>query len=233
VLAALKRAAGDALAQFTVGHPANRRNPKTGAPEFDDPKDGAMEPSGLSEWPSDPAPDQTAGSGYEPVADSSASLQQPPGLHRFPKKPYYMPAAEAVYGETGSLRPQLIDPSKSAEDPSNWQPSSAARLAEGRADIAGLYQTNHIMNRRQPTDFMNPIQMREWESALGAAAEAPIAEAKLGPQIDALYIRQEGKPKPHRPYATIDTIGPFRKRGAGDVPRGDAAYLDFGKWLPK
>jgi hypothetical protein len=39
VMAALKRAAGGSLARLQVGHPANRLNPRTGAPEFDDDDD--------------------------------------------------------------------------------------------------------------------------------------------------------------------------------------------------
>jgi hypothetical protein len=85
------------------------------------------------------------------------------------------------------------------------------------------------MRRAQPTDFTNPVQMREWQSALEAAANAPESELKLNPHIHSIYIRQEGKPRPDAPkYTTIGTpIGPFRKRGAGDVPRGDATYFDF------
>src|SRR5262249_30890445 len=44
VLAALQRAAGGSIARFTVGHPTNRTNPKTGAPEFDD-DDQAPDPN--------------------------------------------------------------------------------------------------------------------------------------------------------------------------------------------
>jgi len=71
--------------------------------------------------------------------------------------------------------------------------------------------------------------MREWNSALQAAANAPTAERNFDPHIHSIYMRQEGKPLPHTPAYDIigDPIGPFRKRGAGQVPSGDATYLDF------
>jgi hypothetical protein len=53
VMAALKRAAGGSLARYHVGHPANRVNPRTGAPEFDD--DGAA--PDVDEVPADSYPD--------------------------------------------------------------------------------------------------------------------------------------------------------------------------------
>ncbi|TAK99697.1 MAG: hypothetical protein EPO08_15685 [Rhodospirillaceae bacterium] len=99
--------------------------------------------------------------------------------------------AAAIYGETGALRPQLIDPNKSANDPNNWDPDSAEQLHQARTNLAAMYGTvNPHMKPKLPDDLSNPAQKQQWVLAMKAAQDS--MDTKLDPSLLNMAMHQDG-----------------------------------------
>ena len=137
--------------------------------------------------------------------------------------------ATAIHGETAGLRPQLLDPSKSAEDPANWDQTSAAQLAQTRAYVGIVSDRNNVVHRVGAPNGSNPLEARAWSQAIDAAQNGA-GGTQLDPRITQFYMRQEGVgPQAPTGWTThvMLSLGPFQNFGGGGVPRGPATYIDF------
>jgi hypothetical protein len=149
--------------------------------------------------------------------------------------------AAAIFGETTSLRPQLINPEGSLDTPENWNPDSAALLHQARTKLAAMYGgPNDHMKPRLPSNVSNPIEKRQWDLAVEAARASMGFE--LDPRLINMNMRQKGVGhqvvdewiKTGR--TVLDPIGPFintyypnaelikKGRAAGGGPN---TYIDF------
>ncbi|WP_374634194.1 peptidoglycan-binding protein [Ferrovibrio sp.] len=140
--------------------------------------------------------------------------------------------ATATYGETRGLYPKAkADSKKNIYNPNSWDEKSSNELQTARAWVAVVSERNNVINRIQsPTVEKDKIEQKAWEDSLSAAQKS---EALAVPEdVEFFFIRQEkvGKQRPgflptdQQPYKSF---GPFRNVGGGDVPKGDATYIDF------
>ena len=137
--------------------------------------------------------------------------------------------ATAIYGETAGLRPTLLDPAASPNDPTNWDETSAARLAQARAYVGIVSDRNNTVHRVSAPDGSNHLATRAWSQAVDAAHQGADG-SQLDPRITQIYIRQEGvgkqAPDDWDSHVML-SLGPFHNVGGGDVPRGPKTYIDF------
>ena len=151
--------------------------------------------------------------------------------------------AKAIYGETAGFRPQLLDPTKSPDNPSNWEPESAKALADTRTMVGAMYGRNQKMRSATPQDWNNPIEKREWNNALTAAVSS--LDYNLDPMLSNMYHRQEGASvAPPDPSTLKDWQGltPIRQSGpyynvggvsdenilkGKGIAKGPKAYIDW------
>ena len=153
--------------------------------------------------------------------------------------------AKAVYGETAGFRPQLIDPNRSPDDPTNWNLDSARKLAETRTDIATMFGSgvNGKMRSAAPRDMSNPIEKREWDNAMKAAQDSFNREI---PEFTNFYHRQDGarvsplntpdwasSPSPeadrHGPFYNVGGVSDEDVRKGRGIAKGPNAYIDWYK----
>jgi RHS repeat-associated protein len=157
---------------------------------------------------------------YGYVLNDPVNLVDPPGLTD--------EGAQAAYGETSGLYPQLIPGAKGIYNPNNWDPDSFANLQGARKYIADVRERNQDTRLAKPSGN-NPIEQRAWKDCQDAAKEAE--NWNLPNNVKHFFLRQNGvgPQKPgwagnNNPYATF---GPFVNVGGGDVPSGSAVYIDF------
>jgi len=137
--------------------------------------------------------------------------------------------ARAIYGETASLRPALIDAKVSPDKPSNWNAESAAQLATARAYVGVVSDRNPSVHRDSPGKSAGTLDLRAWDQAV-AAARPSTDGSQLDPRITHFFLRQDGIGPQSPPWPgaqRILSLGPFFNVGGGDVPRGPATYIDF------
>jgi len=137
--------------------------------------------------------------------------------------------AAVIYGETAGLRPALLDPNRSVDDPANWDPASADRLATARVYVGIVSDRNSNVWSDWPTDPNNPIQARAWGLAMDAAARGA-DETQLDGRITNFFMRQDGV-GPQAPdwpgYRRYLSLGPFYNVGGGAAGAGPRTYIDF------
>lgn len=138
--------------------------------------------------------------------------------------------AETVYGETSGLRPALIDPKASPNNPANWDSASVSQLATARAYVGIVSDRNNKVNRATPPDLPNVFQSRAWDQAVDAANQGGDG-SRLDPRITQFYMRQDRvgpqAPKGWTSHCML-SIGPFYSVGGGKaVARGPKTYVDF------
>lgn len=150
--------------------------------------------------------------------------------------------AAAIYGETSSLYPQLIDQSKGPYKADNWDQQSAQNLHDGRKTLASMYGgPNPDMHSGLPRQPGNAIEEQQWSQAVKAAADS------MGNPIDSrltnMGMHQQGYPLPKgmqdlegRGGPPVAQFGPFINASKTDpekvsrgeeIAAGPKAYLDF------
>jgi hypothetical protein len=129
--------------------------------------------------------------------------------------------AQAVYGETASLRPQ----------PNN--PGSAADLRTAREWIADVSERNANVRLASPNPN-NPIEMRVWSEAVRASQAAQ--RWSLLPDVRHFFMRQQGlglqQPWWAQGRTPYQTFGPFVAPRGGAIPAGNRVYIDFYRGVP-
>ena len=137
--------------------------------------------------------------------------------------------ATAIYGETAGLRPRLLDPAKSPNDPANWELSSAAQLAQARAYVGIVSDRNNAVHRVGPPDGSNHLESRAWSQAVEAARQGS-DDSQLDPRITQFVLR-EGNDGPKTPRGWTShvmlSLGPFYNVGGGDIAAGPQTFIDF------
>ncbi|GIW45622.1 MAG: hypothetical protein KatS3mg077_2904 [Candidatus Binatia bacterium] len=124
--------------------------------------------------------------------------------------------AQAVYGETASLRPQPNDL------------ASAADLRTAREWVADVSERNTNVRFALPNPH-NQVEMRVWDEAVRASQVAQ--RWNLPADVRHFFMRQEGI-GPQQPWwaagqAPYGTFGPFVAPTGGAIPAGNRAYIDF------
>ena len=178
-----------------------------------------------------------------PVADVS-----PPSPAGLPALVYPLPSAGrpagrevrelsmAVYGETAGLFPSRVARG-SVYDPKTWRggfsPGSAGDLLLARRMIAETRKGNKRTRLAVIPFFPDRPSLLAWYCCAEAAEDAAGARLYTAPPGMRLhfYIRQAGKGTAKAPYLAaydpVMTFGPFVNVGGGDVPAGDATFIDF------
>ncbi len=137
--------------------------------------------------------------------------------------------AAVIYGETAGLKPALLNRSGSPNDPANWDPASADRLATARVYVGIVSERNSDVWSDWPTDPENPIQARAWNLAMDAAVRGADG-TQLDSRITNFFMRQEGvgPQAPDWPGSRrYLSLGPFYNVGGGAAPAGPETYIDF------
>jgi hypothetical protein len=137
MLAAVARQHGVDPREFFVGSGRNAVNPHTGQMEFDD--------SDISDLPPLESLKDFQPNLENPVPFTGAdqqALEDDHDLHR---------VAGAIYGETGGLVPQLLNPHGNPLNSNNWDPASAKQLHDARAQLGAMY------SKSIPAWFQNPF----------------------------------------------------------------------------
>jgi hypothetical protein len=219
-LAEAAEAQGLDLASFQVGSGRNSINPKTGRPEF---ADGILLPE-IEEIPITAI--------HRPLEDL--------GWHGEVGR-----RAQAVYGETAALRPQLINPAKSLDNPKNWQPDSTQALADARKELATMYGTvNDKMRPAVPPNPSNPIAEEQWRRSVSAATDS--MNHTLDPRFTNMAMHQQGAgPQSIESWTDkqmLESRGPFinplkpteeQLQKGKAIGAGPRAYIDFYGKKPK
>jgi len=137
--------------------------------------------------------------------------------------------AEAIYGETSGLTPQLLNPKRSVYDPKNWNSDSAKKLHRARIGIGIVSERNPKVNYAEPSDPNNAIQAQTWSLAVDAGISAG-DDTALDPRVTHFFLRQRGTGRQTPPWPELTryySMGPFNNVGGGDVPKGPNTYIDF------
>jgi hypothetical protein len=137
--------------------------------------------------------------------------------------------AQAIYGETSGLIPELLNPGTNPYNPSNWDSDSASQLEKARTYIGIVSERNPSVNFASPSDATNPIQMRAWNLSVEAATNAADGSL-LDSRVTNFFLRQDGigiQTPPWHGLHMIMSLGPFNNVGGGDVPKGANTYIDF------
>jgi RHS repeat-associated protein len=136
--------------------------------------------------------------------------------------------AEAAYGETAGLFPQLVQ-GNNVYNPRIWDSSSYAELQLARQWIADVRERNAYTNRARPRNLRNPIEQRIWQDCQRAAEAAENFD--LPNDVKHFFLRQDGVGRQTPAWASntrpYRSFGPFINVGGGDVPKGSATYIDF------
>jgi hypothetical protein len=144
---------------------------------------------------------------------------------------------QAIAAETASLRPQLIDPNGSPNDPRNWESGSLQRLQDARAAIGAM---NGTVNPRMAYGNLPP----EWSAQsnlIRSAAEASMSR-QLDPRATNMSMHQQGLGRQSesgwldRGGSILESYGPFVQtwnppqiaidRGRA-IPAGPGAFIDI------
>ena len=158
----------------------------------------------------------------------SKKPREPGDLRRAPDKPTEK-RAQAIYGETSGLLPQLLNPGKNPYAQENWNSDSARKLHVARVYIGVVAQRNPKVHYAVPTDPANSIESQAWSLSIDAAIEAgndSVADAR----ITHFFLRQGGVGRQIPPWPELRryySMGPFINMGGGDVPQGSNTYIDF------
>jgi hypothetical protein len=189
-----------------------------------------------------------AQAGQGPAANSAPQPNNvPPQIDEIPIKAMPMEEFEqrrraaAIYGETAGLRPQMIDPNGSVNNPNNWDPASTHALHEARTNVGAMYgDVKPAMKPKIPPDMNNRIQKQQWDLAMAAAKDS--MNVNLDPRLKRMWMRQD--PTGSQTYARwvneglfpIQPMGPFVNtipaspevvKGGDAIAKGPRAYIDF------
>jgi RHS repeat-associated protein len=173
---------------------------------------------------------------YNYVANGPINWIDPYGLSQ--------EGAEAAYGETSSLYPQLTTLPKGQAHkqddiyrPSDWDPTSYQNLQAARQYIADIRERNKQTRMKDGSKSKNDIEKKAWSDCEAAAKKAE--SSTLADGIDQFTIRQgpiiPGQHDPTEPGFTPTWSaglihyqeGPFINTGGGDVPKGPDTYIDY------
>ena len=157
--------------------------------------------------------------------------------------------AEASFGETSSLYPQLIAlPKGQVHQPAdvyrdkNWDPKSYKDLQDARQYIADIRERNKQTRRQDASKSTNSIVKKAWKDCEDAAKKAEGSDLPKG--FDHFSLRQgpiiPGQNNGSKPGFVPDWSagmihyqeGPFINNGGGDVPKGPDTYIDFWQTPP-
>jgi len=189
-------------------------SPLAKAYDPDEPRVPAGNPDG-GQWTGD-----GGGSGVQVAENGNAQSDRPKYDEKTLKR------ARVIYGETSGLRPALLNPNGSPNDPANWDSASAAELAKARLYVGIVSERNSKVWSNEPSDPNNSIQARAWDLALDAAGKGADS-SQLDSRVKNFTMRQGYQPSPWPEKKRYMSFGPFYSVGGGAIGRGSQSYIDF------
>ena len=141
--------------------------------------------------------------------------------------------AQAAFGETSGIYPEVLKPGENPYSSKNWDFGSWASLQIARAYIGAVSLVNPYVNFVAPPSSSGFVIHQAWQQAIRAASISKTLN--LPKNVDHFFLRQGGVGVQTPPWSHVrlyQSFGPFINVGGGDVPAGTKTYIDFYQEAP-